>query len=67
MIKHTLWARAGVTLRITEQEIEELKTNPSAFGTYFQQGKIVFDGEVYFPNTEQNERINGDGDGEFTI
>lgn len=64
-----LWARVGMSFNLTEDEVRELKTGNSSevFHRLFDEGKIVFDGNAYFPDVTENEKINGLKGFEFDI
>lgn len=56
-----LWGRVGMTFNLTDKEVKELKSENSTevFYRLFNEGKIVFDGNTYFPDIIENEKING--------
>lgn len=51
-----LWLRAGMTMKVNEQELSEFKQDPQQkFKEYVKEGKIFFEGETYFPDTKENQ------------
>ncbi|GED04456.1 hypothetical protein [Bacillus atrophaeus] len=58
----TIWGRAGMSFKLTEEEIQKIQSNPSCFTSImtvvFAEQRYEFDGETYFPaEAEENEML----------
>lgn len=57
-----LWMRMGCTINLTEEEIEQLKSDPQKLmANLMESGRIIPDGETYFPGeNEGNQAVLGE-------
>ncbi len=65
-----LWARIGVTLNITPEDLAALQDADArkaraALLSIIQSDKCLLDGETYFPETEENELYFGSSEKEY--
>ncbi|MHA6489211.1 hypothetical protein [Bacillus cabrialesii] len=61
----TIWGRAGIFLKLTNEEMHKIHTDPDCFSSIMTvvllEQRYEFDGETYFPEeAEENEVLYTD-------
>lgn len=61
----TVWARAGMSIHLTEKEIQQIRSDPSHFSsimvTVLDEQRYEFDGESYLPREADENEILYEG------
>ena len=54
---YTVWGRMGMSGYLTQQEVDMLNEHPAVLNDLIKQGAFTFDGETYFPDALDENKI----------